>query len=463
MADLDISEVRGRLTAALGTAAVLTGSDNLDAYSRDWSGADPQFPDVVVLPSSTADVQLVLQIAQQHQVPVTPRGLGSGKAGGALSTHGIVMSLERMTGIVEVSASDLLARVRAGTPLSEVQEAVAGFGLMYPPDPGSAHLCSIGGNIACNAGGPRALKYGVTRQWILGLEAVLANGEVIQTGSRSAKQAAGYDLTGLLVGSEGTLGVVTEATLRLRPRPGGVCTALVCFDDARAACEAVTPVFTAGLLPRALELLDEVATTALRDAHSELVPAARAMLIAETDGLDADVALEEMNQVAHVLTKHGARRIDVAHNDVQRERIWGPRRMLSETLRRTAPRKLSEDVAVPRSRIPDLLDALQDIAKRTGIRIAAYGHAGDGNLHVNLLFPADREAGAKEALVEVAKTAVELRGTISGEHGVGFLKRDLLAIEQSETRIDVQRAIKAALDPQGLLNPGKVLPPRRSA
>ena len=456
-------DLRTALEEALGPEAVLTDRELMEPYAHDWSGAAARYPDVVVRPKSTVEVQAVLRVANHLRVPVTPRGLGSGKAAGALADRGIVLSTEKLTGIVELNVPDLLVVARAGTRLSDIQDAVEAEGLFYPPDPGGAHLSSIGGNVACNAGGPRALKYGVTRNWVLGLEAVMANGEVVRTGSRAPKHVAGYDLTGLLAGSEGTLAVVTEVTLRLRPLPRGACTALVAFSDVRAASQAVTTVLGAGLLPRALELLDEAATRALAaDAPHLVKPDDGALLIVETDGHDDDVALAELARVVEVLEAGGAMRADVAQTASERERVWAPRRMLSESLRATAPRKRSEDVSVPRSRIPDLLDELRDVAERTGVRIAAYGHAGDGNLHVNVLFSEEQEDRAHEALVSVAKVAVKLRGTISGEHGVGLLKRDLMPLEQSELLLEIQRQVKGAVDPHGILNPDKVLPPRRS-
>jgi len=456
-----VGRARAELEALLGPRAVITDRDAMSPYARDWSGADPRFPDLVVRPRTTAEVQGILRISRHHRVPVTPRGLGSGKAGGALADHGIVLSTERLTGIVELNPADLLVVARAGTRLSELRAAVEAEGLFYPPDPGGAELCSIGGNVACNAGGPSALKYGVTRHWVLGLEAVLASGEVVRTGCYSPKHVAGYDLTGLLIGSEGTLAVVTEVALRLRPRPRGVCAALVAFPNADTASTAVTQVFLAGLLPRALELLDDEATRAFGTAAPGIVREGdRAVLLVETDGHEDAVALDELARVVEVLERNGARRADVAQSASERARLWAPRKLLSESLRATAPRKLSEDVSVPRSRIPDLLRALRALGARTGVRIAAYGHAGDGNLHVNVLFSSEQQAVAREALVSVAKIAVELRGTISGEHGVGLLKRDLMPIEQSETLLDVQRHVKFALDPDDLLNPGKVLPAR---
>ena len=456
-------DVRAALAEVLGPEAVLTDRELMEPYARDWSGAPARSPDAVVRPRTTAEVQDILRIADRMRVPVTPRGLGSGKAGGALADRGIVLSTEKLTGIVELNAPDLLVVARAGTRLSEIQAAVEAEGLFYPPDPGGAHLSSIGGNVACNAGGPRALKYGVTRNWVLGLEAVTATGEVIRTGSRAPKHVAGYDLTGLLVGSEGTLAVVTEVTLRLRPLPRGACTALVGFSDVRAASQAVTRVFQAGLLPRALELLDTAATRALEaDAPQLVTPADGALLIVETDGHDDEAALAELVRVVQVLEAEGAHRVDVAQSAAERERMWAPRRMLSESLRKTAPRKRSEDVSVPRSQIPLLLDELAVVAQRTGVRIAAYGHAGDGNLHVNVLFSPEQEDRAHEALVSVAKIAVKLRGTISGEHGVGSLKRDLMPLEQSALLLEIQRQVKAAIDPHGILNPDKVLPEREA-
>ncbi|HJL42023.1 MAG TPA: FAD-linked oxidase C-terminal domain-containing protein [Myxococcales bacterium LLY-WYZ-16_1] len=443
-------------------AEVIEDPDQLEPFTRDWSGATPCWPDAAVRPAGPQSVARVLRAAENHRIPVTPRGLGSGKSGGALPVMGgVVLDVSGWTGVVEVSGADLLAVVRAGTATADVYRAAESEGLFYAPDPNSAHLCSIGGNVACNAGGPRAVKYGVTKHHVLGLEVVTPSAGVQRLGGRSVKRATGYDLTSLMVGSEGTLGVITEVTVRLLPEPRGLQTALIAFDDAMAATEAVTRVLQSGILPRALEFLDEAATDAVRNAQAGLLDERfGATLIAETDGPTESDAEAQLERLADVVLDAGAKDVRVARTPAQRERIWGPRRLLSESLRATAPRKLSEDVSVPRSRIPELLRAVRAVGTATGIRVAAYGHAGDGNLHVNLLFDEDQLPAARQALERVAEAAVKLGGTISGEHGVGLLKRDLLSIEQPQELIWLQQSLKRTFDPHQILNPGKIFPGR---
>jgi glycolate oxidase len=331
-------------------------------------------------------------------------------------------------------------------------------GLFYPPDPNSLDTCTIGGNIAENAGGPRALKYGVTREYVLGLTVVLPTGEVLRTGRRTIKGVAGYDLTALFVGSEGTLGVVTEATLKLLPRPAHVATALVCFADVATAARAVSRVLAQGVVPRCLELIDDVSVQAVaKGSPFRLPPGAGAALLVETDGNDAEQVFAEMARVAEAVQGDAAGEVLVAQNEAQRRDIWETRKYLSVSLRQLHPLKLSEDVAVPRSRIPEMVARSREIGARHGLLVATYGHAGDGNLHANVLFDREEERPRVEAAVaEILRAAVDLGGTITGEHGVGLAKRDFLEYEQGAELVAVQRRLKAVFDPLGILNPGKI-------
>lgn len=448
------------LVDTLGESKVTSEGEVLERYAGDWSGATPSAPDLVVLPECTEDVAVVLRLANEHHVPVTPRGLGSGKSGGAIPIlGGVVLSTERLNRIERVDPTDMVAEVGAGTVLADLWRAVEAEGLFYPPDPNSFDMCSIGGNIACNAGGPRALKYGVTRHYVLGLEVVLPTGETLEVGKRTLKHVTGYDLTGLIVGSEGTLGVVTKAILRLLPKPKAVETALVSFSDARFAARVLTELMADGHQPRTLELLDHHALEAVRGKAPGAFPEqAGALIILETDGPDEARAFADLEHLAKRCMDKGALEVHVAQSEAERRRIWQPRNLISETLRETAERKISEDVVVPRSRIPDLLDAADQIAHRWGVRVATYGHAGDGNLHVNVLFDADQGPAAEAAVRAVLETTVGLGGTLSGEHGIGLTKRDFLPLEHPPAKLEVQWALKRALDPLGILNPGKVLP-----
>ncbi len=451
------------LRAALGPVAVTVDEARLDAYGRDEAGVGGLPPDVAVLPDGTAQVAEVLRIASRHAVPVIPVGARSGKVGGVLAVSGgIALSLERMNRILEVRVDDLTARVQPGVNTAAFQAEVERFGLFYPPDPNSADVCSMGGNVATNAGGPRALRYGVTRDYVLGLEVVLASGEVIRTGRRTIKGVAGYDLTALFIGSEGTLGVVTEITVKLLPRPPAVATALVSFGSVDGAARAVSRVLGAGVLPRCLELLDDMALEACARSPSayRFPAAARAALLVETDGPDEASVLAEMERVAALVAEDATGDLLVAQNEAQRRLIWDTRKSLSVGIKAVHPLKLSEDVVVPRSRIPEMVRLVRVIGERHGLPVASYGHAGDGNLHVNVLFDREDERGqAERAVGDVLRAAVDLGGTISGEHGVGLTKRDYLAYEQGVELISLQRRLKALLDPAGLLNPGKIFPP----
>jgi len=408
-----------------------------------------------------SDVQRVMQFARERKIPVVPRGAGSGKSGGALAERGgIVLSLEKLDKILEVSKADMVVVTQPGVILEHLQKAVEAEGLFYPPDPNSQAICSIGGNLAHNAGGPRALKYGVTRDYVLGLKAVLPTGELVTTGRRSWKGVAGYDLTQLIVGSEGTLAIIVEATLKLLPLPRAVATLLAFFPDESKAALAVQKIFGAGLLPRACELLDGVTMKAVSPrAPFKFPDDVGGALIIEHDGNDQDAVMEELARSGEQCTEAGAIDVVAAQDDSQRRRIWETRRMTSVALMSLRPHKISEDVAVPRGKLVALIEKVRQIGERRGILTACYGHAGDGNLHANLLFatPAEQAAG-HEAVVDLLQAAIDLGGTITGEHGVGAAKRAYLPREQKPEVIALQKRLKHAFDPEGLLNPGKIFP-----
>ncbi|BDG07461.1 FAD-binding oxidoreductase [Anaeromyxobacter paludicola] len=456
-------EVLEALVRALGPEKVSADRERLEPYGRDESELGLYPPDALVLAAGAEDVRRVFEVASRHRVPVVPVGARSGKSGGTLALRGgIALSLERMDRILEIRAEDLTARVEPGVITGRFQAAVEASGLFYPPDPNSLDLCTLGGNVAENAGGPRALKYGVTREYVLGLEVVLPTGEVLRTGKRSIKGVAGYDLTALFVGSEGTLGVVTGITLKLLPRPRHVATALVCFRSVEDASRAVARVLSEGVIPRCLELLDDVALRACaRTSPFRFPEEAGAALLVETDGNDEEQVFAEIARVAEAVAGDAAGEVIVAQNEAQRREIWETRKYLSVNLKALHPRKLSEDVAVPRSRIPEMVAVTREIGRRHGFEVATYGHAGDGNLHANVLFDAEEERPRVEAAVgEVLRAAVDLGGTITGEHGVGLAKRDFLEYEQGAEQVALQRRLKAVFDPLGILNPGKIFPER---
>ncbi len=435
--------------------------ETLAAYARDESGLAERPPAAVVFAECTEDVQEVMRVASAHRIPVSPCAARTGKSGGSLPlAGGIALSVERMDRILALQAEDLTLVVQPGCITGRVMEAAEGAGLFYPPDPNSWEICSIGGNVAENAGGPRALKYGVTRDYVLALEAVLPSGEVIRTGRRTIKGVAGYDLTALLVGSEGTLAVITEITLKLIPRPREIRTALCLFGDAVAASRAVAAILAAGILPRTLELFDDASI----DASSRLgpyrfPPEARAAILAETDGDDGESVMALLARLGELALEAGAVDVLVAQSEAQRRDLWATRRQVSVALRDLHPLKISEDIVVPRSRIPEAVERLKALGLRHGFQVATYGHAGDGNLHANVLFDREEERPRVEACVaEMMRVALDLGGTITGEHGVGLAKRDFLPWEQGEELIALQRQLKAVFDPLGILNPDKIFP-----
>ena len=455
-----VERVKIALDKALGGSKVDASEERRIAYARDESEAIGRTPDVVVTAEHADDVATVLRLAEEHGVPVTPRAGGTGRTGGAVPVAGgIVLRTDKLTQIKEIDRRDLVAVVQPGVITGDLHAACEKEGLFYPPDPNSLKTCMIGGNVAENAGGPRAFKYGVTRDYVLGVEVCLMGGRVLRPGKRTVKGVTGYDVTALLVGSEGTLGVFTEVTLRLVPKPPEVATILALFDDVYACGDAVSEIVAAGLVPRCLELLDRATLDAVRAAGVAIDPRAGAMLLIEMDG--EAVALEpQVERLGDVVSKgRGVVDLLVAQDAAQRDRLWDARRVLSMATRKLAKYKLSEDVVVPRSRVPELLTRVDAIGAATGVRYLTYGHAGDGNLHVNFLWNDESERPAVDrAILALMKATIEMRGTLSGEHGIGVSKAAYLPLEQSEDLIALQRDLKRVFDPRDLLNPGKIFP-----
>ena len=450
----------GRLVAAVGPGAVRDDADARHAYGRDalLRGAPA---DLVVVPEDTAAVARVLAACHDSRVAVTVRGAGTGYTGGAVPIRGgVVLSMERFSRILAIDEESLLAVVQPGVVTGDLQDAVEARGLFYPPDPASLRQSSLGGNVAECAGGPRAVKYGVTRRYVLALEAVLPTGEVVRTGSKTVKNVVGYDLTQLLVGSEGTLAVITEITLRLVPRPAVQATLRATFADIPSATAAVTNLLQARVVPATLELIDRVSLEAVtRHVGRAVAPAGTgAMLIVEVDGLPGGVA-EEAARVAEACTAAGATEVRRAADEAEREALWDARRQLSYALRALAPRKINHDVVVPRGRIPALFTLLARLQAEHALPMPSFGHAGDGNIHVNLMVdPADAAQMARAAAAEreLFEGVVALEGSISGEHGIGFAKARYLGLELTEVEMALMARVKAAFDPHGILNPGKM-------
>jgi glycolate oxidase len=451
-----IDRAKTQLERRLGPSKVLTGQDACSSYAGDDSDVEGRVPDAVVLAASVEDVARTLAVAEEFEVPVTPRAGGTGRSGGAVpAAGGIVLATHAFARIKDIDRDNLVAVVEPGVVTGDLHAAVEREGLFYGPDPNSLESCMVGGNLGENAGGPRALKYGVTSDWVLGLEAVPIGGRVLRTGKRTPKGVTGYDLTALLVGSEGTLAVFTEATLRLGWKPPSVATALGLFVDVRAAASAVGAIVASGVLPRCLELLDAATLSAVRAAGVAVDPRAQAMLLIEVDGDATESSLARVGEATSAC--EGVVDFVVAQEGAGRDRLWAARRMLSQATRRLARHKLSEDVVVPRTRIIDLLTRVDEFGYATGVRHLTYGHAGDGNLHVNFLWDEDEERPAVDrAIGMLMRATVELGGTLSGEHGIGVSKAQYLPLEQSEQLILLQRDIKRVFDPKGLLNPGKI-------
>ena len=452
------------LRGALGDGAVLVDPERIEPYGRDETEALWFAPELVALPSSTAEVAAVMRVAHEGRIPVTPRGAGTGLSGGALPVAGgIVLSLERMDRIRAIDERDLVAEVEAGVVLARLQEAVEERGLFYPPDPASRESCRIGGNVGEDSAGPRSCKYGSTRRWVLGLEAVLADGAVIRTGSRCRKDATGYDLTQLLVGSEGTLAVVTAATLRLIAKPRATLTALLPFPTLEAAAAAVERLFPEGIDPAACELLEEAALAAV--ARLEPLPAPLvgrpAMLLVELHGDDRDELLARAARLEAVARAAGGGEAIVADDAAGQRRLWQVRRRVGEAVKALSVYK-EADAVVPRSRLADLVRAARRAAERHGLSALLYGHAGDGNLHVNLLRGAldasDWERRRDACEEELFREVVAMGGRISGEHGIGWVQRRWLPLALEPRLIDLHRDLKRLFDPYGILNPRKILP-----
>ncbi len=458
---MSTTDTAAALAALVGSGKVMNSPAALAENSGDkWSAS--HLPDVVVFAESTADVSAVLKYANEHRIPVTTRGAGFGYVGGVVPVHGgIVLSTLHMNRILGVYPEDGVAVVQPGVITGHLQAAAHAVGWEYPPDPASLKDCSIGGNIATNAGGPRCLKYGVTRSYVLGLEVVLASGEVLRTGGRLHKNKTGFDLVGLFTGSEGMLGIVTEATLRIIPKPASRAMLAAVFPEFEMAAAAVQAILNAGHLPSALEITDSFTLAAARKKlGAETFPPGNAHLIVEIDGRPA-ATLSEIEELHQLLTALGASFIERAPDEASCERIWKLRREFSFSLRDTGLTKLNEDIVVPRSRLVELVTFARQLEKETGISIACFGHAGDGNIHTNLMVrnyedPAVR-ARADAALDVLFTWILDHDGAITGEHGVGLAKKRWIRRALGEVSFATHRALKDALDPNGILNPGKFL------
>ncbi|WP_298440267.1 FAD-linked oxidase C-terminal domain-containing protein [Geobacter sp.] len=449
------------LKAIVGAENVATDRQELLCYGYDATQME-FLPDAVVHPGTPEEIAAILKLANAERFPVFPRGAGSGFTGGALPKGGgVVLVTTRLNRILRIDSENLVAEVEPGVVTEQFQLAVERLGLFYPPDPASLKFSTLGGNVAENAGGPRAVKYGVTRDFVMGLEVVLPTGEIIRTGGETYKGVVGYDLTRLLVGSEGTLGVITKIIFKLLPLPEAKKTMLTIFDSIDGAARAVSTIIGNKIIPTTLEFMDHATLQCVDRRFNLGLPAtARAVLLIEVDG-DPELIEKQAARIHEAVKPLGLVEFKVAKDAAEAEQLWKVRRLVSPSLRDVNPTKYNEDIVVPRSRVPDVIRKIDAIATRYGIPIVNFGHAGDGNIHVNVMI--DREiAGMEEkahgAIEEIFRAALELGGTMSGEHGVGLAKQPYIPLELSPVQIATMQAVKRALDPNNILNPGKMFP-----
>lgn len=444
----------------------IVGNDNVATAKADricysYDATQQSFlPEAVVHPGSTAEISSIMKLANRERIPVFPRGAGSGFSGGSLPTQGgIVLCTERMDRILQIDEENLIAIVEPGVVTEKFQQAVEKVGLFYPPDPASLKFSTLGGNVAECAGGPRCVKYGVTKDFIIGLEVVTPTGDIITTGGSTMKGVVGYDLTKLLCGSEGTLGIITRIVIRLLPLPEAKKTMLVLFDSIDGAARAVSAIIRDKIIPTTLEFMDGRTLECVRQATNLEVPVgARAVLIIEVDG-DREFLDKQVTRIAEIIRPLGVVETRIAATPEESEALWQIRRSVSASLRKVNPDKFNEDICVPRSKVPEMIRKVDAIAEKYDIPIVNFGHAGDGNIHVNVMIdkkiPGELEK-AEKAIEEVFKGALELGGTMSGEHGVGIAKARFIPLEITPLAADYMKAIKRALDPNNILNPGKI-------
>ncbi len=448
---------------AIGDSHVSTLNEDKKNYGHDYT-EDLQFdPEVVLKPGGPEEISQILRYCQDNAIPITPRGGGTGLSGGALPVFGgILLSTERLNRIIEIDEANFQATVEPGVVNEVLQEALETKGLFYPPDPASKGSCYIGGNLAENAGGPKAIKYGVTEDYVLNLEVVLPTGEVIWTGANTLKNATGYNLTQLIVGSEGTLGVITKIVLKLTTKPKESLLMLAAFNSADQACKAVNGILRAGIVPSALEFMERNAidwVMALMNIHFPVAEEVQAHLLIEVDGNDQEILFKESEQIYEVLETFETGEVYFADNENDKEKLWKLRRNVAEAVHANSVYK-EEDTVVPRSCLPALLKGVKSVGERYGFQTVCYGHAGDGNLHVNIV-KGDLDEHAwdvtvKEGIREIFRLCTDMGGTISGEHGIGYVQKNYMDIPFNEVQLNLMRAIKHVFDPKDILNPGKI-------
>ena len=450
--------VKKALKEILGEHKVLDDEMDRLLYSYDATRIK-MLPDVVVIPENKEEVQKIVKICYEEGIPVTPRGAGSGYTGGALPVKGgVIVSFEKMDKIIEIDEDNAVAKVQPGVITYRLQQAVKKRGLFYPPDPASYKFCTLGGNVAENAGGPRCVKYGVTREYVMELETVIHTGEFIHTGRPTLKDVAGYDTTRLLIGSEGTLGLFTEITLKLIPKPIAAKTVKAVFQDIASVGKTVKDIFKAGISPSALEFMDKLAINAVEDfGHFGLPRDAEVLLLIEVDG--HPIALEdEIKEVASICEKNGAK-VEIAQTPKDAEKLWEARRALSPAVSKLGRVKINEDIVFPRSYLPEALPKLREIGRKYNLKMVNFGHIGDGNVHANFMISGldeDELKRTEKAVEEVFNLAISYGGSITGEHGVGITKAAFMKKQFRPEEMDIMKGIKKVFDPENLINPGKM-------
>jgi glycolate oxidase len=440
---------------------ILTSLASRYSYSYDASFGT-YLPDFVVQVKNKEEVSSILKLANKYKIPVTPRGQGTSLSGGPLPVkNGIVLDMSQWDSYLQIYPDDLVAVVSPGVLTATINETAGKYGLMYPPDPSSAHVSTIGGNLAENSGGPRGLKYGVTKDYVIGLEVVTPEGEIIKTGGKTIKNVTGYDITKLIVGSEGTLGVITEATLKLVPKPPSTLTMMAIFDDLVLSGKAISKILTNGILPSKMEIMDQFSIIAVENYQPIGLPTdCEAIILIELDGHPLAIE-DEMKKIESIFTEIGSVKVKIAKDEAEAVSYWKARKLVSPAIVKIKPTKVSEDATVPRSKIPDMFQRLKEIREKYDIHLVVFGHAGDGNLHPNIICDKrdeDEMIRVEKAVSEIFEAAVQLGGTLSGEHGIGTLKSPFMEMELGEIGLDMMKRIKQAWDPNNILNPGKIFP-----
>ncbi len=457
------SEIADQIASIVGAENVVLEKEELERYAHDETEDLRYFPQIAVKPQTTEQISRLLKLCNEHVIPVTPRGGGTGLSGGALPVHGgLLISMEKFNRILDIDERNLQATVEPGVITETFMDAVAEKNLLYPVDPSSKGSCFIGGNMAHGSGGPRVVKYGTIREYVLNMEVVLPDGEIIWTGANTLKYASGYNLTQLMIGSEGTLGIITKIVLKLIPRPTTDILMLASFPSNEQACAAVSAIFRAGLVPSALEFMERRGVEWVIEydhIQFDLKDGVEAFLLIEVDGVSLDTLYGEAERINMVLEENGCTDVLFADSSAQKDELWRMRRTMAVSVKSNSVYK-EEDTVVPRAELPQLIHGIKEIGNKYGFESVCYGHAGDGNLHVNIIkgnmSDEDWNNRLKEGIREIFELTVALGGTLSGEHGIGLVQREYMALKYSPVHLQLMRGIKTVFDPKGILNPGKI-------